>query len=112
VLTFNLVREPWIRCADLDGQVRVVGLAEAMASPHELSGVADESPLVTAALHRLLLAILHRNLGPRDTETWGDLWKQCCFPSEVLEAYWTKWESRFDLFDDTHPFYQSASYRA
>jgi CRISPR system Cascade subunit CasA len=107
---FNLIREPWIRCVDLDGQVRPpVGLAEALASSHVFAGIVDESPLVMAALHRLLLAILHRNLGPRDSETWGDLWKQRRFPSDVLEAYWTKWESHFDLFDDTHPFYQSAT---
>lgn len=105
-MTFNLVREPWIRCVGLD---RPVGLAEALASAHELAEIVDESPLVVAALHRLLLAILHRNLGPRDTETWGGLWRQRRFPAEVLEAYWTKWESRFNLFDDTHPFYQSAS---
>ena len=108
-MTFNLIREPWIRCVDLDGQVRVVGLADALASSHELAEIVDESPLVVAALHRLLLAILHRNFGPRDTETWGGLWKQRRFPSEVLQAYWTKWESRFDLFDDAHPFYQSAT---
>jgi CRISPR system Cascade subunit CasA len=109
VLTFNLVREPWIRCVDLGGQIRVVGLTEALASSHVFAEIVDESPLVMAALHRLLLAILHRNLGPRDTKAWGCLWKQRSFPPEVLEAYWTKWESRFDLFDETYPFYQSAS---
>ena len=108
-MTFNLIREPWIRCVDLDGQVRVVGLADALASAHKLAEITDESPLVIAALHRLLLAILHRNLGPPDTETWGNLWKQDRFPSELLEAYWTTWESRFNLFDDIYPFYQSAS---
>jgi len=108
-VTFNLIREPWIRCVDLDGQVRVVGLADALASAHKLAEITDESPLVIAALHRLLLAILHRNLGPPDTETWGNLWKQDRFPSELLEAYWTTWESRFNLFDDIYPFYQSAS---
>ena len=108
-MTFNLIREPWIRCVNSDGHARVVGLAEALASSQVFAEIVDESPLVIVALHRLLLAILHRNLGPRDTETWGHLWKQGRFPSEVLEAYWTKWESRFDLFDDTHPFYQSAT---
>ena len=108
-MTFNLIRERWIRCVRLDGQIHVVGLAEALASSHDLSEITDESPLVMAALHRLLLAILHRNLGPRDTETWGKLWKQCRFPTEVMEAYWTKWESHFDLFHEAYPFYQSAS---
>ena len=104
---FNLIREPWICCVSVDG--RPVGLAEALASAPRISEITDESPLVVAALPRLLLAILHRNFGPRDSEAWGDLWKRRRFPSEVLEAYWEKWESRFDLFDDTHPFYQSAT---
>ena len=107
--TFNLIHEPWICCVRVDGQVRPVRLAEALASAHQLSEVTDESPLVVAALHRLLLAILHRNFGPPDTKTWGELWHRGCFPADRLEAYWTKWESRFDLFDDTHPFYQSAT---
>lgn len=109
MLTFNLIRAPWICCVHLDGEVRSVGLAEALASSHEISAITDESPLVVAALHRLLLAILHRNFGPKDTETWGELWRRSCFPADVLEAYWTQWESHFDLFHDFHPFYQSAA---
>jgi CRISPR system Cascade subunit CasA len=108
-VTFNLIHEPWIRCVGLDGQICVVGLEQALASSHEIAQIADESPLVIAALHRLLLAILHRNLGPRDTETWGNLWKEGRFPPGGMEAYWTRWESHFDLFDETYPFYQSAS---
>ena len=104
---FSLICEPWIRCSDLNGQVRAVGLAECLASSQDFSEIVDESPLVVAALHRLLLAVLHRNFGPRDTEAWGDLWKRHHF--HALDAYWTKWESRFNLFDDVHPFYQSAT---
>ena len=109
MLTFNLIREPWICCVGLAGPVPPVGLADVLASSREISAITDESPLVVASLHRLLLAILHRNFGPRDTETWGELWRKGCFPADVLEAYWTRWESHFDLFHDTHPFYQSAA---
>ena len=109
MLTFNLIREPWICCVALDGQTRSVGLAEALASSQEIAEITDESPLVIASLHRLLLAILHRNIGPPDTETWGRLWRQGCFPPALLDTYWTKWESHFDLFHDTQPFYQSAA---
>lgn len=106
---FNLIREPWICCVDRHGQVRAAGLAELFASSHDISEIADESPLVVAALHRLILAIVHRNFGPRNTEAWGELWRLGRFSAGVLEAYWEKWEPCFDLFDDTHPFYQSAS---
>ena len=109
MLTFSLIRESWICCVRMDGQVRSVGLTEALASAHEISELADESPLVVASLHRLLLAILHRNFGPPDTETWGALWRHGCFPADILEPYWKRWESHFDLFHDTHPFYQSSA---
>ncbi|HNY40729.1 MAG TPA: type I-E CRISPR-associated protein Cse1/CasA [Bryobacteraceae bacterium] len=109
MLTFNLIQEPWIRCLNLDGQVRSVGLADALASAQGISEITDDSPLVVAALHRLLLAILHRNLGPRDSDAWGEMWRRGYFPSDVLHSYWEKWGKRFDLFDETYPFYQLSS---
>jgi CRISPR system Cascade subunit CasA len=109
VLTFNLVHEPWICCVELDGRVRAAGLADVLNAAHEIAEITDESPLVLAALHRLLLAILHRNVGPRDTDSWGELWRRGAFPSDVLGQYWTRWESHFNLFDAVNPFYQSAS---
>lgn len=61
----------------------------------------------TAALHRLLLAILHRVFGPEDDEAWADLWQAERFEANKLNAYLDKWRHRFDLFDAELPFYQS-----
>ncbi len=105
--TFNLVQEPWIRCVDRSGAVVSVGLAELLRRSHELVEVVDESPLVVAALHRLVLAIVHRNLGPRDVDEWEAIWKAGRLPEELFAAYWEKWSHRFDLFDADYPFYQA-----
>lgn len=105
--TFNLVREPWICCVDRGGAVVTVGLAELLRRSHELVEIVDASPLVVAALHRLVLAVLHRNLGPRDADEWEVLWKAGQLPEDVFAAYWEKWSHRFDLFDAEYPFYQA-----
>lgn len=105
---FNLVDEKWIPCGWRDGRADELGLLETLASAHEIREVFDPSPLVTAALHRLLLAILHRNFGPASVEEWRAMWeaKPRGFNKEVLKRYFDDWRSRFDLFDEEHPFYQ------
>ncbi|WP_329886939.1 type I-E CRISPR-associated protein Cse1/CasA [Pseudoramibacter faecis] len=37
--------------------------------------------------------------------TWETLWRRGRFP-EIVTAYLEKWRDRFDLFDETYPFYQ------
>ncbi len=108
-MTYNLVDEGWIPCTGADGSRTSFGLRETLAHASEITEVADPSPLVTVALHRLLLAILHRNFGPRDAREWGKLWKGGSFDMAVLDDYFARWHGRFDLFDKQHPFYQVAS---
>lgn len=57
---FNLIDEPWIPCIALDGQSIEYGIRDTLLKAHELREICDDSPLVTVALHRLLLAILYR----------------------------------------------------
>ena len=106
--SFDLVSEPWIPCIRLDGSSDELGLLDTLVQAHELREVVDASPLVTASLHRLLLAILHRNFGPRNLNAWRELWEAGQFEDEVLAAYFDKWRHRFDLFDEERPFYQRA----
>ncbi len=58
--SFNLIEEPFIPCVRLDGQTVEYGLADTLLKAPEIADLRDGSPLVTIALHRLLLAILHR----------------------------------------------------
>jgi CRISPR system Cascade subunit CasA len=64
---------------------------------------------VTAALHRFLLAVLHRVFGPSEPDIWVDLWLRGYWDQATLETYFTQWHPRFNLFDPKHPFYQTAN---
>jgi len=111
--TFNLVDEAWIPCATSDGRVKHEGIFQTLASAAQYAEVRDSSPLVTMALHRMLLAILHRVFGPESPEVWAELWQNGSgrFDAKKLEEYLKNPAifSRFDLFDDKQPFYQTAS---
>lgn len=109
--SYNLVDQPFLPCLMADGPAGELGLRECLARAHEVREVWDGSPLVTAALHRLLLAVLHRVLGPASLTEWKALWAAGRFDSARLDDYWAKWGDRFDLFDAGRPFYQTAGFR-
>ena len=62
--SFNLIDQPWIPCVLPHGRMEDLSLRDTLLNAHKITAIFDQSPLVTAALHRLLLAILHRNFGP------------------------------------------------
>lgn len=109
---FNLIDEPWIPCIPLlgDGTPQLFSLREALARAHELREIYSDSPLTIAALHRLLLAILHDVFGPEDTEAWKKLWQGAAWNKEKLNAYFESVHNRFYLFHETYPFYQVAEF--
>ncbi|HFD40439.1 MAG TPA: type I-E CRISPR-associated protein Cse1/CasA, partial [Anaerolineae bacterium] len=110
--TFDLLQSPWIPCIRRDGTPVELGLRDALVQAHELRELGSESPLATAALYRLLLAVLHRALqGPADADEWADLWNAGSWDVARLDAYLAQWRHRFDLFDPVRPFYQSPDER-
>jgi len=73
---FNLIDEPWILCIDLAGRQVEYGIRDTLAKAHELREICDDSPLVTVAIHRLLLAILYRAFqGPTGMKEWKALFQ-------------------------------------
>ena len=106
--SFNLIDQPWIPCVMSDGSRTELGLRDTLFQAHEIREIFDQSPLVTAALHRLLLAILHRNFGPTSRLAWRTLWQAKRLDNTPLGSYMSEWYGRFDLFDDIYPFYQAA----
>jgi len=105
--SFNLIDEPWIPCLfPGESTPRLLGLAETLGRAHEIQEIRDNSPIVTAALHRLLLAILHRNFGPESVEAWQSLYDAGRFDERKLSGYFAQWHGRFDLFHPERPFYQ------
>lgn len=103
---FDLVDEPWLSCVRRDGRRVELGLRAVLVEAHELSGLFDPSPLVTVALHRLLLAVLHRAyLGPPTFDDWADLWQAGRWDPSIVGDYLDRWRPRFDLFDPERPFF-------
>lgn len=109
--SFNMVDEPWLSCLRLDGRPLTLNLREVLSQAHELRSLTGDSPPHTAALHRFLLAILHRLFGPAGYDEWARLWQAKSFDAAAIDAYLDRWRHRFDLFDETRPFYQAADSR-
>lgn len=84
-----------------------LSLARTLFSVREIKEIHDPSPLVTVALHRFLLAVLHRVFGPSSKEEWGRIWQEKTWDNEILKEYLARWRGRFDLFDEEYPFYQA-----
>ncbi len=111
--TFNLLDESWIPCIAEDGRVVELGLRETLVRAHELRGLAGDTPVITASLYRLLLAVLYRAMGPpADPDAWGEVWRQGRWDEARLDAYFRQWRDRFDLFHPRYPFYQGRSHNS
>ena len=88
-----------------DGAVREVGIREALLQSHEFGDIQLSSPLETAAVMRLLLAVLYASCGPKTIKELGLMIKAGQFPAEEIESYLSKWHQRFYLFGEA-PFLQ------
>lgn len=107
---FSLLDERWIPVRLSDGTRTELGIREVLARSRELSAIEDPSPLVVAALHRLLLAVLYRALeGPTDMDHAKALFRDGLPDGRIL-AYLERWRDRFWLFDERYPFYQVPDY--
>jgi CRISPR system Cascade subunit CasA len=109
--SFNLVDDAWLPCVNLNGETENLSLKQVLGQAHQLKSLAGDSALQTAALHRLLLAILHQVFGPADVDEWADLWQAEQFEIDELNAYLDEWRPHFDLFDAKRPFYQAPDNR-
>lgn len=103
---FNLVEERWIPVITSEGKQEKLGLKEVMLKAHQIRELYAPSPLVTASLHRLLLALLHRVYGPYSEEEWDELYKKKKFEPRPLKGYLDEWRAHFWLFHSKYPFYQ------
>jgi CRISPR system Cascade subunit CasA len=104
--SFPLATEPWIPCLGRDGRFVLVGLRDLFERAHELECVHDASPLSTLALHRFLLAVLHRVTGPFGLTEWRALFRRGRFDPKPVAAYLDEHAERLDLLHDERPFLQ------
>lgn len=110
-MKFELLTQPWIPSLTKDG-LRETSLADVLTEAHQIREIVGDSPPVTIALHRLLLAILHRVYrGPQDVNEWNAIYSAGKFDAEKLRTYFDKFHDRFDLFHETFPFYQTTAVR-
>lgn len=104
--SFDLTTEPWIPVVDLAGRHREVGLHEVLRDAHTIRRITGETPPMTAALYRLVLAVLHRAYGPASQAAWGQLWTGDRLPEEPLADHVIVQRENFDLFHPQRPFMQ------
>ncbi len=110
--SFNLIDEKWIPCIRSDdGRSDTLSLRETLAESHLLEDITGDTPLQTAALYRLLIAILLRVYKPTatDFDRWQEMWTSPTWDMERINTYLDEQKPKFDLFDGERPFYQSDS---
>ena len=106
--SFNLIDEAWIPCLPVGGgATELVSLRRALLGARDFREIYSESPLVTVSLYRLLLAVIYRACVPLDIGAVSG-WLRDGMPRDRIEAYLEKWHDRFDLFSESHPFFQTA----
>lgn len=104
---YNLIDEKWIPVRFPDGTRDELSIRDTLLRSKEIAAIEDPSPLVVAALHRFLLAVLYRALeGPTDIDEAKKLFKSG-LPHKKITAYLEEWRDRFWLFDKKHPFGQN-----
>jgi CRISPR system Cascade subunit CasA len=104
---YNLIEEKWIPVRFPDGTRDELGIRDTLLRSTEIAAIEDPSPLVVAALHRFLLAVLYRALeGPTDIDEAKKLFK-IGLPHKKIVAYLQEWRERFWLFDKKYPFGQN-----
>jgi CRISPR system Cascade subunit CasA len=104
---YNLIDEAWIPVRWLSGERAELGIRDTLLRAKEIAVIEDASPLVVAALHRFLLAVLYRALeGPTDIDQ-AKAWFKSGLPLEKIDTYLKHWRERFWLFDEKYPFGQN-----
>ena len=113
---FNLWTEPWITLERPDGTLDTPrGLEYTLLHAREYRSLYEQSPLVVAGVHRLLVAILHYALKPngKNYQDWNyldlqRLWAMPEFPAAEIRQFGEACAHRFDLFSTDAPFMQSS----
>src|SRR4051812_9542333 len=111
--TMNLVSGQFIKCVTVDGQSRMLSLSEIFAEAHTIREVTDRSDMSIMQMYRFLITMLQSAL--RDTEAWPEnrsewwgVWETGSFKGVLpkINGYLQTYANKFDLFSESHPFYQ------
>jgi CRISPR system Cascade subunit CasA len=106
-MSFNLTQERWIPVVSHDWQRQEVSLIELFENADKYREIQADNPPTTLALHRFLIAILHRAYhGPRDEEHWEEIRDD---RGQKAIEYLQEHADKFDLFHPEYPFMQDVS---
>ncbi|KXK60009.1 hypothetical protein AWW66_21070 [Micromonospora rosaria] len=115
-MRFNLTAQPWLPVVWLetaDGDEPPppeVDLVTLLTRAHRIRRILGQTPPMTAALHRLVLALMHRVYGPPNAKEWARLWAAESLPDPSVpwpgESTPRLRADHFELFDDERPFLQ------
>jgi CRISPR system Cascade subunit CasA len=109
-MSFNLTQEPWIPVVSQDWQRQEVSLIELFENADKYREIQADNPPTTLALHRFLIAILHRAYsGPRDEEHWEEIRDD---RGQKAIEYLKQHFDKFDLFHPEYPFMQDISIKS
>ncbi|APU16637.1 MULTISPECIES: type I-E CRISPR-associated protein Cse1/CasA [Actinoalloteichus] len=108
-MVFDLISEKWLPVVTTSGQTDEIGLATLFSSAGELRRLVGQTPTMTAALHRMVLALAHRALGPATEDDWAVLWRRGDLWTDDVRRYLRDDRERFDLFHPDRPFLQCRS---
>jgi len=106
-VTCSLLTESWIPLVSTSGIRSTASITDALLTPSQWRGIDSTNPIECLALHRLLLAICHRAIGPGDINDRANLLD--VWPTQQIQEYLNHWADRFNLFDPIHPFLQVAA---
>lgn len=113
--TFNLCDSPWIQVRDHAGRLSEKSLRAAFHDAASTGAIAGELATQSAAILRLMEAILLRatreEVGSDGIRAWSSWWRNG-LPLDAIDAYLDRWQHRFDLRDASAPFMQVAGLAA
>jgi CRISPR system Cascade subunit CasA len=104
----NLIEDPWLPVLGQSGP-RLVSIRTALTEARGIREFDGLGPPESVAILRLLVAILVDTFRWEATEEWGEVWREGLFGAAPIVAYLERHVRRFDLFDESHPFYQVAA---
>jgi CRISPR system Cascade subunit CasA len=106
-MSFNLTQECWIPVVSHGWQRQEVSLIELFNDWGKYREIQADNPPTTLALHRFLIAILHRAYhGPRDEDHWEEIRED---GGQKAIDYLQRHIDKFDLFHPKYPFMQDIS---
>ena len=123
---FNLLYEPWVKALGKDGSVTEISIKNVLQNAREYVSFAGENKLQDVAILRLFSSIVvtmlyeydnkgkEHDLRQKSIEEIVDLYKEAWvngLSRDTIEAFCDRYEERFYLFDDEHPFMQVAKDR-